>query len=62
LPSRNLTLEELVEISFGRSIGPNPASGIFAGLNGEGEFAALLENQDFGGQIFAKPSLVSVKE
>jgi tRNA pseudouridine55 synthase len=62
LPSRNLTLEELVEISFGRSIGPNLASGIFAGLNGEGEFAALLENQDFGGQIFAKPSLVLVKE
>ena len=62
LPVRNLAPDELIEISFGRNIAANPASGPFAALGSDGSFCALLENRDLGDKTLAAPSLVSVKE
>ncbi len=62
LPVRLLAPEELNEISFGRTISANSSSGIFAGLAGDGTFAALLENRDFKERNLATPIMVSVKE
>jgi len=62
LPVRLLAPEELNEISFGRTISANSSSGIFAGLAGDGTFAALLENRDFKERNLATPIMVSMKE
>jgi tRNA pseudouridine55 synthase len=62
LPTRTLDFEEMNEISFGRTLSPNGAAGIFAALSPSGSFAALLENKDFSGKILAAPKLVAVKE
>ncbi len=62
LPIRTLAPEELVEISFGRTIDPNRSEGPVAALLGDGSFAALLENRAAGEKVVAAPTLVSVKE
>jgi tRNA pseudouridine55 synthase len=62
LPSRSLAPDELLEISFGRTISPNSEEGPVVALGGDGNFVALLENKTVGEKILATPSLVSVKE
>ena len=62
LPIRLLDFEEMNEISFGRSIGSNPAEGIFAALSPANSFAALLENKESSGKVMAAPKLVAVQE
>ena len=61
-PCRDLELDEMTEISFGRFLAPNPGAGIFAALNAQGEFAALLVNKEITGKTMAAPILVAVKE
>jgi tRNA pseudouridine55 synthase len=62
MPTRSLSYEEVVEIGFGRTIGPSEQEGVVAALNTDGSFAALLENRDFAGKKLATPTLVAVKE
>ena len=62
LPTRELTFDEMAEISFGRALEANPAEGIFAAASPDGNFAALLENREVSNKIFAQPTLVAVKE
>jgi len=62
LPVRELTIEEMREISFGRQLEPNSASSVFAGIAPDGNFAALITNKDFGGKTLATPIMVAVKE
>jgi len=61
-PIRHLELDEMTEISFGRFLAPNSAAGIYAALNQQGEFAALLANKEITGKTLAAPILVAVKE
>ena len=62
LPTRELTLDESIEIGFGRTISKSETSGPVAALHGDGTFAALLLNREFSGQELATPTLVAVKE
>jgi tRNA pseudouridine55 synthase len=62
MPTRSLSYEEVVEIGFGRTIGPSEQEVVVAALNTDGSFAALLENRDFAGKKLATPTLVAVKE
>ena len=62
LPTRNLDLAEMVEISFGRYLSPSPESGPVAALSPLGDFAALLQNKDVSEKSVAAPILVAVKE
>jgi len=62
LPVRELTFDEMREISFGRQLEPNSASSVFAGIAPDGNFAALITNKDFGGKTLATPIMVAVKE
>jgi len=62
LPVRELTIEEMREISFGRQLEPNSASSVFAGIAPDGNFAALITNKDFSGKTLATPIMVAVKE
>ena len=62
LPTRTLDFEEMNEVSFGRTLSPNGADGIFAAISPTGNFAALLENKNYSGKILAAPKLVAVKE
>ena len=62
LPIRTLVPDELIEISFGRTIDANRTDGPVAALAGDGAFAALLENREAGEKVVAAPSLVSMKE
>ena len=62
LPIRQLEPDELIEISYGRTISPNSSNGPFAGLAIDGGFAALLENRELGERTLATPTLVSMKE
>lgn len=55
---RELDLAQGREISFGRVIEQNPKEGVFAAVNNQGEFIALLENKLQGDQIVAAPILV----
>jgi tRNA pseudouridine55 synthase len=45
-PVRDVALDERLELSFGRSLAPNPAEGIYAGIASSNELIALLSNVD----------------
>ena len=62
LPVRELTFDEMAEISFGCALAPNGAAGLFAAASPSGTFAALLENREVSGKNHAHPTLVAVKE
>ena len=62
LPVRELQLQELNEISFGRTISANDSQGPVAALSSDGSFVALLENSALGEHTLARPTLVSMKE
>ena len=57
-PIRKLELSQSKEISFGRIIEQNSSEGVFAALDNQGNFVALLENKLQGSQIVAAPILV----
>jgi len=57
-PIRKLELSQSKEISFGRVIEQNSSEGVFAALDNQGNFVALLENKLQGSQIVAAPILV----
>ena len=62
LPVRELTFDEMREISFGRQLVANPESSVYAGIGPDGDFAALITNKEFGGKTLATPIMVAVKE
>ena len=45
-PVREISLEEKLELSFGRKLAPNAAEGIYAGISSANELIALLSNVD----------------
>jgi tRNA pseudouridine55 synthase len=45
-PVREIALDEKLELSFGRTLNPNPAEGIHAGISSSNELIALLSNVD----------------
>jgi len=45
-PVRNLALDEVAELSFGRALSTNPSDEIFAGISGDNRLIALLANRD----------------
>jgi tRNA pseudouridine55 synthase len=45
-PVREISLEEKLELSFGRTLTPNAAEGIHAGISSANELIALLSNVD----------------
>jgi tRNA pseudouridine55 synthase len=45
-PVREISLDEKLELSFGRTLAPNSAGGIHAGISGSNELIALLNNVD----------------
>jgi len=45
-PVREISLEEKLELSFGRTLAPNASEGIYAGLSTANELIALLSNGD----------------
>jgi tRNA pseudouridine55 synthase len=57
-PIRRLDFSESREILFGRTIDQNQQMGVFAALDAQGEFLALLENKAQGSKIIAAPILV----
>ena len=62
LPVRELTFDEMREISFGRQLVANPEGSVYAGIGPDGDFAALITNKEFGGKTLATPIMVAVKE
>ena len=62
LPVREVDLQELNEISFGRTISASVSQGPVAALSSDGSFVALLENSTLGDHTLARPTLVSMKE
>ena len=45
-PVREIALDEKLELSFGRTLSPNPSEGIYAGISSSNELIALLSNVD----------------
>jgi tRNA pseudouridine55 synthase len=45
-PVREISLDEKLELSFGRTLAPNAAEGIYAGISSANELIALLSNVD----------------
>ena len=45
-PTREIALDEKLELSFGRTLAANPADGIYAGVSAANELIALLSNVD----------------
>lgn len=45
-PVRDIALDEKLELSFGRTLNPNPSEGIYAGISSSNELIALLSNID----------------
>ena len=45
-PTREIALDEKLELSFGRTLAANPADGIYAGVSPANELIALLSNVD----------------
>ena len=45
-PVREISLDEKLELSFGRTLAPNAAEGIYAGISTANELIALLSNVD----------------
>lgn len=62
LPVRTLNLDQITEISFGRTIAPNDTESVTAALDTHGNFSALLVNQETVDRKVAAPILVSMKE
>ena len=58
-PTRNLDLAQSSEIRFGRVIEQNSKEGVFAALDNQGKFVALLENKLQGNLVVAAPILVA---
>jgi tRNA pseudouridine55 synthase len=58
-PIRNLDLSQNSEIKFGRVIEQNSKEGVFAALDHQGNFVALLENKLQGNHVVAAPILVA---
>ena len=58
-PTRNLDLAQSSEIRFGRVIEQNSKEGVFAALDNQGNFVALLENKLQGNLVVAAPILVA---
>lgn len=58
-PTRNLDLTQSSEIRFGRVIEQNSKEGVFAALDNQGNFVALLENKLQGNHVVAAPILVA---
>jgi tRNA pseudouridine55 synthase len=56
--TRSLSFEEVAEIKFGRFIEPSDSESIFAALDNQGEFVALLQNKLVGPNKKAAPILV----
>jgi tRNA pseudouridine55 synthase len=56
--TRSLSFEEVAEIKFGRFIEPSDSESIFAALDNQGEFVALLQNKLIGSNKKAAPILV----
>lgn len=61
-PIRKLDLVQSRELSFGRSIEQNSQSGIFAALDAQNNFLALIENKLQGSDVVASPILVKASE
>ena len=57
-PIRKLDLSQSREISFGRVIEQNPQPGVFAAIDNQNNFVALLENKLQASQMVAAPILV----
>ena len=57
-PIRKLDLSQSREISFGRVIEQNPQPGVFAAIDNQDNFVALLENKLQASQMVAAPILV----
>ena len=57
-PIRKLDLSQSREISFGRVIEQNPQPGVFAAIDNQDDFVALLENKLQANQMVAAPILV----
>lgn len=57
-PIRKVDLSQSREISFGRVIEQNPQPGVFAAIDNQDNFVALLENKLQGNQMIAAPILV----
>ena len=57
-PIRKLDLSQSREISFGRVIEQNPQPGVFAAIDHQDNFVALLENKLQASQMVAAPILV----
>jgi tRNA pseudouridine55 synthase len=45
-PVREISLDEKLELSFGRTLAPNASEGIYAGISSSNELIALLSNLD----------------
>lgn len=45
-PVRDIAIDEKLELSFGRTLNPNPSEGIYAGISSSNELIALLNNVD----------------
>jgi len=58
-PIRDLDLSQSGEIKFGRVIEQNSKEGVFAALDRQGNFVALLENKLQGNHVVAAPILVA---
>jgi len=58
-PIRDLDLSQSGEIKFGRVIEQNSKEGVFAALDHQGNFVALLENKLQGNHVVAAPILVA---
>ena len=58
-PIRNLDLSQSSEIKFGRVIEQNSKEVVFAALDHQGNFVALLENKLQGNHVVAAPILVA---
>jgi tRNA pseudouridine55 synthase len=59
--ARQLTLQEVSELRFGRNLSPTGTLGIVAGIAPDGSLSALLEDQVSNAKGVAKPFTVFVK-
>jgi tRNA pseudouridine55 synthase len=59
--ARQLTLQEVSELRFGRNLSPTGTLGIVAGIAPDGSLSALLEDQVLNAKGVAKPFTVFVK-
>jgi hypothetical protein len=53
MPIRHINLQEIQELSFGRSLTKSDFAGIGVAIGPNGEVAAILENREYGAQPLA---------